>query len=127
MSSNGQHLLMSQSTSSTTSRISKEMDQIRGIKEITILKGHPPIITKLSRSINVFFFVMLLTATVLLIVNVKDEMSFRKGILAVEDALRIQFYVANIRLRYLFIFAMSNHYALNKLSASELNRVKIEQ
>ena len=114
-------------TSSNTSKNSKQLDQIRGIKEITVLKGQPLIIVKLSRTINVFFFVMLLTATVLLIVNIEDEMSFHKGIQAVEDAFRIQFYVANIRLRFLYLLAMSNYFMFGNYTQSELQRVGLER
>ena len=48
-----------------------------------MLKGEPPVIRKLSRSINLFFFVMFLTSIVLLIVNIKDKMNFESGINAV--------------------------------------------
>ena len=65
------------------------MDQIRDIKEITLLKGSPPIIYRLSRSLMVFFFAMLMTAVILLVINIKDKLSFQDGILAVEDVFKI--------------------------------------
>ena len=95
-------------TSSTTSRASKQFEQIRDIKEVTVLKTVPPLILKLSRSINLFFVVMFVTSLVLLIVNIKDKLSFESGLNAVQDAFRIQYYVANIRLRFFYLHIVSN-------------------
>eukprot|EP00347_Sterkiella_histriomuscorum_P024090 403332344 len=96
-------------TSSQTSRSDKSFQLIRDIKEITQLKGMPPLILKLKRSMNVFFFVMLVTAIVLLVVNIVDKVSFKQDIQAVEEAFRIQYFISNVRLRFQYLYVQSNN------------------
>ena len=52
---------------------------------------------------------MLVTAVVLLIVNIVDKVSFKQDIEAVEEAFRIQYYISNVRLRFLYLYTESNN------------------
>lgn len=68
------------------------------------LESLPPIIITLRRILHCFFMIMLVTAIVLLIVNVLDKSNFERDIRAVEKAFMITYFVANVRLRFLSLY-----------------------
>lgn len=68
----------------------------------------PLMIIRLRKALHVFFATMLVTAIVLLIVNIIDKISFERDIKAVDGAFKMQYYIANIRLRFQTLYTWSN-------------------
>lgn len=60
----------------------------------------PLVILRLRKALHIFFITMLITALVLLIVNIVDKTAFERDIDAVDGAFKMQYYIANIRLRF---------------------------
>ena len=55
---------------------------------------------KLRRILHLFFLVMIVTAIVLLIVNIVDKTSFENDIRTVDEIFVILYYSSNIRLMF---------------------------